>query len=118
MCYSDLDLDLPPRRPRHPVVKLTKAEADLYERTTQFLRRLYREGFVQHEEDDGEAEAGTGRKRTGKAMVQLAMIHLRQRLCSSAKALAESLAHLAAGERIKPQHRTIACQLAERARKV
>src|SRR3989449_3555432 len=51
-------------------------------------------------------------------MVQLAMIHLRQRLCSSAKALAESLAHLAEGERIKPAHRTIARQLADRARKV
>src|SRR5438132_10304977 len=112
------DLDLPPRRPRHPEVKLTKAEADLYERTTQFLRRLYREGFVQHEEDEGEAEDGSPRRRTGKGMVQLAMIHLRQRLCSSAKALAESLAHLAEGERIKPAHRTIARQLAERARKV
>src|SRR5438445_4068232 len=77
------DLDLPPRRPRHPAVKLTKAEADLYERTTQFLRRLYREGFVQHEEDEGEAEAGSPRRRTGKAMVQLAMIHLRQCLSSS-----------------------------------
>src|SRR5213075_1203406 len=113
------DLDLPPRRPRHPEVKLTKAEADLYERTTEFLRRLYREGFVQHQEDEsGEEETGSGRKRTGKGMVQLAMIHLRQRLCSSAKALAESLANLAEGERIKPQHRTIARQLAERARKV
>src|SRR5881396_3007370 len=112
------DLDLPPRRPRHPVVKLTKAEADLYERTTQFLRRLYREGFVQHEDDEDEAEDGSPRRRTGKAMVQLAMIHLRQRLCSSAKALAESLANLAEGERIKPEHRTIARQLAERARKV
>src|SRR5207302_2034465 len=28
-----LDLNLPPRRPRHPEVKLTRAEADLYERT-------------------------------------------------------------------------------------
>src|SRR3989475_1466379 len=112
------DLDLPPRRPRHPVVKLTKAEADLYERTTQFLRRLYREGFVQHEDDEDEAEDGSPRRRTGKAMVQLAMIHLRQRLCSSSKALAESLAHLAEGERIKPQHRIIARQLAERASKV
>jgi SNF2 family DNA or RNA helicase len=112
------DLDLPPRRPRHPEVKLTKAEADLYERTTEFLRRLYREGFVQHEDDEDDAETGSGRKRTGKGMVQLAMIHLRQRLCSSAKALAESLGALAEGERIKPQHRTIARQLAERARKV
>src|SRR3989442_417509 len=112
------DLDLPPRRPRHPEVKLTKAEADLYERTTQFLRRLYREGFVQHEEDEDEAEDGRPRRRTGRGMVQLAMIHLRQRLCSSSQALAESLAHLDEGERIKPQHRIIARQLAERASKV
>src|SRR3989449_213521 len=41
------DLNLPPRRPRHPEVKLTRAEADLYHRTTEFLRRLYREGFIQ-----------------------------------------------------------------------
>src|SRR2546423_5721606 len=112
------DLDLPPRRPRHPEVKLTKAEAELYERNTEFLRRLYREGFVQHEDDEGEADSESPKRRTGKGMVQLAMIHLRQRLCSSAKALAESLAHLAEGERIKPAHRTIARQLAERARKV
>ncbi|HJS44456.1 MAG TPA: DEAD/DEAH box helicase [Gemmatimonadales bacterium] len=111
------DLDLPPRRPRHPEVKLTKAEADLYERTTQFLRRLYREGFVQHEEEESEPEAGS-RRRTGKGMVQLAMIHLRQRLCSSSKALAESLEHLAEGDRIKPEYRAIARQLAARARKV
>ena len=51
-------------------------------------------------------------------MVQLAMIHLRQRLCSSAKALAESLEHLAEAERIKPQYRAIARQLAARAAKV
>ena len=124
------DLDLPPRRPRHPAVKLTKAEADLYERTTDFLRRLYREGFVQHEEDEDDTEArvgaqhaapllGTGpRRRTGKGMVQLAMIHLRQRLCSSSKALAESLGALAEGERIKPEYRSIARQLGARARKV
>src|SRR5438477_2461310 len=110
------DLDLPPRRPRHPEVKLTKAEADLYERTTEFLRRLYREGFVQHEEDEGETETGSGRKRTGKGMVQLAVIHLRQRLCSSARALAESLEHLAQGERINPAYRTIAKPLAKRAK--
>src|SRR5256714_770510 len=62
------DLDLPPRRPRHPEVKLTKAEADLYERTTEFLRRLYREGFVQHEDDDGEADSESPKRRTGKGM--------------------------------------------------
>lgn len=113
------DLDLPPRRPRHPEVQLTKAEADLYERTTQFLRQLYRDGFTEQVEPAEEAEDGAvSRRRTGKGMVQLAMIHLRQRLCSSSQALAESLAHLAAGQRIKPAYRTIARQLAERAQKI
>jgi SNF2 family DNA or RNA helicase len=113
------DLDLPPRRPRHPEVRLTPAEADLYDRTTQFLRRLYREGFIQPQEQPEEAEDGTPRRRrSGKGMVQLAVIHLRQRLCSSAKALAESLEHLAEGERISPEYRTIARQLAQRAQKI
>jgi len=106
------DLDLPPRRPRHPEVRLTPAEADLYERTTEFLRRLYREGFV--ETDEGEV----GEERTGKGMVQLAVIHLRQRLCSSARALGESLERLAEGERVRPDYRAIARQLAGRARKI
>src|SRR5881398_712403 len=56
------DLDLPPRRPRHPEVKLTRAEADLYERTTEFLRRLYREGFIQPVEQE---ERRTGRYAGG-----------------------------------------------------
>src|SRR5712672_3075042 len=56
------DLDLPPRRPRHPVVKLTKGEADLYERTTEFLRRLYREGFVQPAKQE-EGDDGTGTRK-------------------------------------------------------
>ena len=113
------DLDLPPRRPRHPEVRLTKAEADLYDRTTQFLRRLYREGFVQPQEQEEDTEEGTPRRRrSGKGMLQLAVIHLRQRLCSSAKALAESLEHLAEGERIRPEYRTIARQLAQRATKI
>jgi SNF2 family DNA or RNA helicase len=103
------DLNLPPRRPRHPVVKLTRAEADLYERTTDFLRRLYREGFIQPAVSEEEG------KPTRKGVVQLAIIHLRQRLCSSARALAESLANLAEGERIKPEYRAVAKQLAKRA---
>ena len=102
------DLNLPPRRPRHPEVKLTRAEADLYERTTDFLRRLYREGFIKPAaEEEG--------NRARKGVVQLAIIHLRQRLCSSARALAESLAHLAEGERIKPEYRAIAKRLAKQA---
>src|SRR2546422_1210211 len=113
------DLDLPPRRPRHPEVRLTTAERDLYDRTTQFLRQLYREGFVQPQEQEEEAEEETPRRRrSGKGMLQLAVIHLRQRLCSSAKALAESLEHLAEGERIRPAYRTIARQLAQRAQKI
>src|SRR6266699_193207 len=110
------DLDLPPRRPRHPEVRLTRAEADLYARTTEFLRRLYREGFVQPAKQE-EGDDGTGtRKRSRRGIIQLAVIHLRQRLCSSARALAESLEHLAQGERINPAYRAIAKQLAKRAK--
>src|SRR5213596_2756977 len=76
------DLDLPPRRPRHPEVRLTPAEADLYDRTTDFLRRLYREGLIQPAEEEA-PENGARRKQTKKGMLQLAVIHLRQRLCSS-----------------------------------
>jgi SNF2 family DNA or RNA helicase len=111
------DLNLPPRRPRHPEVKLTRAEADLYQRTTDFLRRLYREGFIQPAEQE-ETEDGAPRRRTKKGILQLAVIHLRQRLCSSARALAESLAHLAESERISPQYRVIATQLAQRAERI
>src|SRR2546425_779606 len=114
------DLDLPPRRPRHPEVHLTPAEADLYERTTEFLRRLYREGFIATGEEEPEEDGGGGsrKRRSGKGMVQLAVIHLRQRLCSSARALGESLEHLALSERVSPAYRTIARQLASRARKI
>src|SRR6266511_2206635 len=113
------DLNLPPRRPRPPEMKLTTAERDLYDRTTQFLRQLYREGFVQPQEQEEEAEEGTPRRRrSGKGMLQLAVIHLRQRLCSSAKALAESLEHLAQGERVSPAYRDIAKQLAQRAQRI
>ncbi len=112
------DLDLPPRRPRHPEVRLTPAETDLYDRTTQFLRRLYREGFMEPTEQEEPEEADAPRRRKGKGMVQLAVIHLRQRLCSSAPALGESLEHLAEGERVTPEYRDIARQLAARAQKI
>jgi len=109
------DLALPPRRPRHPEVKLTPAEADLYRRTTEFLRRLYREGFIQPAEQEEVEDEPRRRKPTKKGILQLAVIHLRQRLCSSSRALAESLAHLAESERISPAYRAIAQQLAKRA---
>ncbi len=111
------DLDLPPRRPRHPEVRLTRAESELYKDTSEFLRRLYREGFIkpaEPEDEEAESEAPR-RRRTGKGIVQLAIIHLRQRLCSSARALAESLGHLAEGERITAKYRDIAKRLAKRA---
>src|SRR5216117_577321 len=109
------DLALPPRRPRHPEVKLTRAEADLYQRTTAFLRRLYREGFIQPAEQEEVEDEPRRRKPTKKGILQLAVIHLRQRLCSSSRALAESLAHLAESERISPEYRALAQQLAKRA---
>src|SRR5258706_4893495 len=112
------DLNLPPRRPRHPEVKLTTAERDLYDRTTQFLRRLYKEGFVEPVESEEVDEQAPRRRLTKKGMLQLAVIHLRQRLCSSSKALAESLEHLGESERISPAYRTIARQLAQRAQKI
>src|SRR6266567_3329024 len=81
------DLNLPPRRPRHPEVRLTTAERDLYDRTTEFLRRLYREGLVEPvEAEELEDETPSPRRRrTKKGILQLAVIHLRQRLCSSSK---------------------------------
>src|SRR5438874_2529554 len=113
-----LDLHLPPRRPRHPEVKLTRAEADLYERTTEFLRRLYREGFIKPVEQEEVEDGKRRRQPTKKGILQLALIHLRQRLCSSARALAESLQHLGEAERISPEYRAIARQLAQRAQRI
>src|SRR2546428_12039854 len=109
------DLALPPRRPRPPEVKLTRAEADLYQRTTEFLRRLYREGFIQPAEQEETEDGARRRKPTGKGILQLAVIHLRQRLCSSSRALAESLAHLAESARISPEDRNNAKQPTQRA---
>src|SRR5437764_5377050 len=53
-----------------------------------------------------------------KGILQLALIHLRQGLCSSARALAESLQHLGEAERISPEYRAIARQLAQRAQRI
>src|SRR3989441_1208411 len=105
------DLDLPPRRPRHPEVRLTRAESDLYHRTTEFLRRLYREGFIQPAEQEEKEDGVRRRKPTGKGILQLAIIHLRQRLCSSSRALAESPAHFAESGRINPEYPNIATQV-------
>src|SRR5213593_241413 len=112
------DLNLPPRRPRHPEVRLTPPEAELYTATTDFLRRLYREGFIETGELEDKEDRVRRGKRTGKGILQLEVNRLRQRLCSSSRALGESLAHLAEGELINPEYRQIARQLGERARAV
>src|SRR5439155_16625007 len=92
------DLNLPPRRPRQPEVKLTTAERDLYDRTTDFLRRLYREGMVEPVAAEESEEEEAPRRRTKKGILQLAVIHLRQRPCSSSKPLAESADEPRGGE--------------------
>src|SRR5688572_27728457 len=66
-------LDLPPRRPSHPVVRLMPAEAKLYGEVVSFLRALYREGVIERP-TDGEAEKGDRprrKRRTGKGIFQL-----------------------------------------------
>src|SRR5438552_972591 len=96
------DLNLPPRRARHPEVRLTKAEADLYHGTTEFLRRLYREGFVQ---PAGEVEGadGTGtRKRSRRGKIGRASVgkecrnwwllgHLKKNIFNIMKSIRETL---------------------------
>src|SRR2546427_684346 len=79
------------------------------------LRELYREGFIQPAEQEEVEDEPRRRRPTKRGILQLALIHLRQRLCSSSRALAESLAHLAESERISPAYRAIAQQLAKRA---
>src|SRR5947209_12635650 len=90
-----LALELPPRIPSHPEIELTKKEAALYKDTAAFLRDLYREGFVEQSAEDVARERKRGKRRTGKGILQLELVRLSQRLCSSAAALAESLDGLA-----------------------
>ena len=111
-------LELPPRRPVHPTITLTPREAALYRETATFLRELYREGFVSDGEQ-GTAEGGrTPRRRTGKGVLQLELMRLSQRLCSSAAALAASLNTLSKGELLTPKYRTRARELAADASRV
>jgi SNF2 family DNA or RNA helicase len=113
-------LDLPPRRPSHPVVRLLPAEAKLYGEVVSFLRALYREGIIERSTDEeGEQRERPRRKRrTGKGIFQLELVRLCQRLCSSSRALADSLETLATGELITRQYRTKARELARAARRV
>jgi len=111
-------LELPPRRPSHPAVQLTPAEAKLYVEVVAFLRALYREGVIERPADEEEQGRGRRKRRTGKGIFQLELVRLCQRLCSSARALAESLESLATGELVTRQYRTKARTLAQAARRV
>ena len=113
-----LALELPPRRPSHPEITLTPREAALYRETAAFLRELYREGFVNPSEEEVAEDRRRRKRRSGKGILQLELMRLSQRLCSSAVALADSLDRLAKGELITPEYRMRARELAADARRV
>jgi len=105
-------LELPKRIPSHPRLRLSDAEAQLYGATVGFLRKLYREGFIQPSEEEAEEDQTRRRRRTGKGILSLEIMRLCQRLCSSSIALGESLERLAEGEYVVPEYRQMALQLA------
>ncbi|HKW47078.1 MAG TPA: SNF2-related protein [Gemmatimonadaceae bacterium] len=109
-------LELPPRRPVHPTIALTPRESALYEETAAFLRELYREGFVAREDET--TEQPRRKRRTGKGVLQLELMRLSQRLCSSAAALSVSLNTLSQGELLTPKYRLRARELAADASRV
>jgi SNF2 family DNA or RNA helicase len=109
-------LELPKRVPRHPTVRLTPPERQLYSDTVTFLRELYAEGFVSQSRDEVEEDRRRRKKKTGKGMQSMEVIRLCQRLCSSSVALAESLTRLAEGELITPTFRARALTLAATSR--
>jgi SNF2 family DNA or RNA helicase len=111
-------LDLPPRRPSHPQVKLAPAEAKLYREVVSFLRALYREGVIERSTQEEEQDRARRKRRTGKGIFQLELVRLCQRLCSSSRALADSLETLATGELVTRQYRAKARELARAARRV
>ena len=111
-------LELPRRLPSHPLVKLTRAERNLYGATVGFLRELYAKGFIEPTREEIDEDTKRRKKRTGKGIQTLEVIRLCQRLCSSSLALAESLDRLAGGELITPEYRTKALDLAAAARKI
>ncbi|HKG94067.1 MAG TPA: DEAD/DEAH box helicase [Gemmatimonadaceae bacterium] len=111
-------LELPRRLPAHPPVALAPDEATLYGATVDFLRRLYADGFIRPTAAEEAEDAARRRRRTGKGILQLELLRLCQRLCSSSRALADSLARVAEGELVAPAYRTRALQIAEAARRV
>ena len=111
-------LELPPRRPAHPAIELTPPEAALYRATTTYLRELYREGFITPSEEEVAQDRRRRKQRTGKGILQLELMRLSQRLCSSSVALADSLEKLSEGELVTPEYRIRARELAADARRV
>lgn len=111
-------LELPRRIPVHPSIALSADEATLYKATVAFLRGLYTDGFVQPSAEEEAEDAARRRRRTGRGILQLELLRLCQRLCSSSHALAGSLEHLAEGELVTPEYRTRARQIAAAARRV
>jgi SNF2 family DNA or RNA helicase len=111
-------LELPRRLPVHPAVTLTKDEATVYKATVEFLRELYAGGFVQPSAAEDEEDKVRRKRRTGRGILQLELLRLTQRLCSSSRALAESLGRVAEGELVTPEYRTRALSIADAARRV
>jgi SNF2 family DNA or RNA helicase len=111
-------LELPKRIPRHPAVRLTQPERELYDGTVWLLRDLYAQGFIQVTREEEEEDTRRRNRRTGRGIRALETIRLCQRLCSSPSALGESLAKLAEGELVSAPYRTKALDIAAAARAV
>jgi SNF2 family DNA or RNA helicase len=119
------------RKPRNPeglreltaqvmirTVALTAEEATIYAATVAFLRGLYADGFIQPSEEEAEEDSTRRKRRTGKGILQLELLRLCQRLCSSSRALSHSMRRVAEGELVSPEYRTRALQIADAAGRV
>ncbi|MEP6779872.1 MAG: DEAD/DEAH box helicase [Gemmatimonadaceae bacterium] len=103
---------IPPRRPQQPEIILSKIESELYAETALLLRSLYREGFRGTTEEEENADNRKRKARTGRGIYFLECMRLAQRLCSSPRALSDSLTTLANGELVTPAYRGRARDLA------
>lgn len=108
-------MELPPRRPLQPVIRLSPEETAVYVGTAALLRDLYQDGFRQPTEEEEIKDRRRKPKRTGKGLYFLTCLRLAQRLCSSAPALADSLRGMADGELVRPEFRGRARALADQA---
>ena len=106
---------LPPRRPRHPDIDLSPGEAAVYQETGRLLRDLYRDGFRTTTAEEELGDRRRRRGRSGAGIYFLECLRLAQRMCSSAPALASSLANQSHGELILPAYRERFIRVAEQA---